>query len=52
MASIRLLVDEEGPGKERGEEGAQTEGEVEGVHVGPRVPPHPDAQQQRVPPRV
>ena len=43
-----LLIDEEWPGQEGGEEGAQPVGEVQGMHVGSRVPACPDVQQQRV----
>ena len=52
MTTCHLFIEEEGPGQEGGEEGAQAEGEVEGVHVGPRVPASPDAEQQRVTPGV
>ena len=52
IPTCHLFIEEEGPGQERGEEGAQAEGEVEGVHVGPRVPAIPDAKQQRVTPSV
>ena len=44
-----LLVDQEGSGHERSEEGAETEGEVDGVHVGAAVPALPDVEDDHVP---
>ena len=44
-----LLGDQEGSGHDWGEEGTETEGEVEGVHVGAAVPALPDVEDDHVP---